>query len=154
MMPALHPRCLSPRRRDFPRTRESKNEGGVSETWTEGPPIRMASAFYPSKGGGRSWTGVARLRARGSTGADFLGLGQRLGLLAEIDGLDALAATHDLHGRGLDLAQVLLGLREMALEIVDPLLQPPRVAHHQRDQLLDLARLLAHLHVLQDRAHG
>src|SRR5436190_18579295 len=74
-----------------------------------------------------------------------LRLRQRLGLLAQLDALDALAAAHDLHGRGVDLAQVLLGLREMALEIVDPLLQAPRVAHHQGDQLLDLAGLLAHL---------
>ena len=44
--------------------------------------------------------------------------------------------------------------REVALEVVDPVVQPPHVAQQQPDRLLDLARLLAHAHVLQHGAHG
>src|SRR6187401_2624747 len=35
----------------------SQFEGGLPGSWTERPPMPMPSAFYPSTGGGRSWTG-------------------------------------------------------------------------------------------------
>ena len=45
-------------------------------------------------------------------------------------------------------------MREVRLQLLDPLVEPPHVLEQQADRLLDLARLLAHAHVLQDGAHG
>jgi hypothetical protein len=52
-----------------------------------------------------------------------------------------------------DLAQVLAGLAEVALQLADPIVQALDVADHGAHLGLDDAGLLAHAHVLQDRAH-
>ena len=56
----------------------------------------------------------------------------------------------DAFGGEPDLAEILAGLLEMALQPADPLVEPFDVGDQQADLLLDGAGLLAHLDVAQD----
>ena len=54
----------------------------------------------------------------------------------------------------VDVAQILFSLREVPLEIVDPIIETFHVCQNHPNHLLDLARLLAHAYVMHFAASG
>ena len=80
-------------------------------------------------------------------------LGGRRRLL-ELQVLDLVAARSDPLRRCEDLLDVVVGLAEMPLQVEHALAQPAHVLHQPAHLALDEMRLLAHLHVFQDRLHG
>ena len=74
-------------------------------------------------------------------------------VVTKLQAFDPFPPFRHLFGRDADLAQVFVGLGEVSLQLADAIVEAADIVEHDVNLVLDDSRLLAHVHVLEDRAN-